>query len=111
MLLAIDAGNTNVVFAVHDGREWRGRWRIATRDDRTSDEYAVWLLALFRHAGLNPSAIDRCAIGTVVPAALYNLRRLFANKGAEFMDADKLFTGEQPPGSRWPRISSALADP
>ena len=31
MLLAIDAGNTNVVFAVHDGREWRGRWRIATR--------------------------------------------------------------------------------
>ena len=76
MLLAIDAGNTNVVFAVHDGREWRGRWRIATRDDRTSDEYAVWLLALFRHAGLNPSAIDRCAIGTVVPAALYNLRRL-----------------------------------
>ena len=45
MLLAIDAGNTNVVFAVHDGREWRGRWRIATRPDRTSDEYAVWLLA------------------------------------------------------------------
>ena len=76
MLLAVDAGNTNVVFAVHDGTEWRGRWRIATRDDRTSDEYAVWLLALFRHAGLNPSAIDRCAIGTVVPAALYNLRRL-----------------------------------
>ncbi len=28
MLLAIDAGNTNVVFAVHDGVEWRGRWRI-----------------------------------------------------------------------------------
>ena len=76
MLLAIDAGNTNVVFAVHDGQEWRGRWRIATRDDRTSDEYAVWLLALFHHVGLNPSAIDRCAIGTVVPAALYNLRRL-----------------------------------
>ena len=43
--------------------------------------------------------------------SVYNLRRLFANKGAEFMDADKLFTGEQPPGSRWPRISSALADP
>ncbi|MFM8613349.1 MAG: type III pantothenate kinase, partial [Alphaproteobacteria bacterium] len=38
MLLAIDAGNTNVVFAVHDGTEWRGRWRIATRADRTSDE-------------------------------------------------------------------------
>jgi type III pantothenate kinase len=76
MLLAVDAGNTNIVFAVHDGAEWRGRWRIATRADRTSDEYAVWLLALFAHAGLKPGDITRCAIGTVVPAALYNLRRL-----------------------------------
>jgi type III pantothenate kinase len=76
MLLAVDAGNTNVVFAVHDGTEWRGRWRIATRADRTSDEYAVWLLALFQHCGLRASEIERCVIGTVVPAALYNLRRL-----------------------------------
>ncbi len=76
MLLAVDAGNTNVVFAVHDGTEWRGRWRVATRDDRTSDEYAVWLLALLQHTGLKPADIDRCVIGTVVPAALYNLRRL-----------------------------------
>jgi type III pantothenate kinase len=77
MLLAVDAGNTNVVFAVHDGKEWRGRWRVATRADRTSDEYAVWLLALLQHCGLKPSDIDRCVLGTVVPAALYNLRRLF----------------------------------
>lgn len=76
MLLAVDAGNTNVVFAVHDGTEWRGRWRIATRPDRTSDEYAVWLLALLQHTGLRPADIDHCVIGTVVPAALYNLRRL-----------------------------------
>lgn len=76
MLLAIDAGNTNVVFAVHDGIEWRGRWRIATRDDRTSDEYAVWLLTLFHHVGLKATDVTRCVIGTVVPAALYDLRRL-----------------------------------
>ena len=76
MLLAVDAGNTNVVFAVHDGTEWRGRWRIATRDDRTSDEYAVWLLAMLNHRGLRPADVSRCALGTVVPAALYNLRRL-----------------------------------
>jgi type III pantothenate kinase len=76
MLLAVDAGNTNVVFAVHDGTEWRGRWRIRTDAERTSDEYAVWLLALLQHAGLRPVEITRCTIGTVVPAALYNLRRL-----------------------------------
>ena len=46
MLLVVDAGNTNVVFAVHDGAGWRGIWRIATEPQRTSDEYAVWLLTL-----------------------------------------------------------------
>jgi len=86
MLLAVDAGNTNVVFAVHDGAEWRGRWRIATRPDRTSDEYAVWLLALLQHSGLRPADIDQCVIGTVVPAALYDLRRL----AREWFDTEPL---------------------
>ena len=76
MLLVVDAGNTNIVFAVHDGAEWRGRWRIRTDAERTSDEYAVWLLALLQHSGLRAADVRRCAIGTVVPAALYNLRRL-----------------------------------
>ncbi|MDE2515046.1 MAG: type III pantothenate kinase [Rhodospirillales bacterium] len=76
MLLVADAGNTNVVFAVHDGTSWRGSWRIATDPQRTSDEYAVWLLTLLGHAGLKPAEIDRSVIGTVVPAALYHLRRL-----------------------------------
>jgi type III pantothenate kinase len=76
MLLVVDAGNTNVVFAVHDGAGWRGTWRIATDPQRTSDEYAVWLLALLTHTGLARGQIDRAVIGTVVPAALYHLRRL-----------------------------------
>jgi type III pantothenate kinase len=76
MLLVIDAGNTNIVFAVHDGDGWRGTWRVATNAQRTSDEYGVWLLSLLTHVGLKPAAIDRAVIGTVVPAALYHLRRL-----------------------------------
>jgi type III pantothenate kinase len=76
MFLAIDAGNTNCVFAVHDGETWRGQWRIATQPERTADEYAVWLLTLFQHAGLRASDITRAALGTVVPPALYPLRRL-----------------------------------
>jgi type III pantothenate kinase len=76
MQLVIDAGNTNVVMAAHDGTTWRGNWRIATEPQRTSDEYAVWLLALLGHAGLARTEIDNAVIGTVVPAALYNLRRL-----------------------------------
>ena len=76
MMLVVDAGNTNVVFAVHDGNGWRGSWRIATEPQRTSDEYAVWLLTLLGFTGIKPAAIDRAVIGTVVPAALYHLRRL-----------------------------------
>ena len=76
MLLVVDAGNTNIVFAVHDGVAWRGSWRIGTETKRTSDEYAVWLLALLNLSGLDRSEIDRAVIGTVVPAALYHLRRL-----------------------------------
>jgi type III pantothenate kinase len=76
MLLVIDAGNTNVVFAIRDGSGWRGTWRIRTDPQRTSDEYAVWLLALIGHAGLRPRDVSAAVIGTVVPAALYHLRRL-----------------------------------
>ena len=76
MLLLIDAGNTNVVFAVHDGHEYRGVWRIATDPQRTSDEYAVWLFGLFQLTGIDRAAVKAAVIGTVVPVALYNLRRL-----------------------------------
>ena len=76
MLLVVDAGNTNVVFAVHDGHIWRGTWRIATDPQRTSDEYAVWLLSLLQYSGIDRAAITGAVIGTVVPAALYHLRRL-----------------------------------
>jgi len=76
MLLVIDAGNTNTVMAVHDGRAWLGRWRISTNAQRTSDEYAVWLLTLLAQAGLKREGVSAAVIGTVVPAALYDLRRL-----------------------------------
>jgi type III pantothenate kinase len=64
------------VFAIHDGRRWAGIWRIATEPQRTSDEYAVWLLTLLGHVKLTPDLVTGAVIGTVVPAALYHLRRL-----------------------------------
>jgi type III pantothenate kinase len=75
VLLVIDAGNTNVVVAVHDRARWRGTWRVATDPQRTSDEYAVWLLTLLGFAGIKPPDIRRAVIGTVVPAGLYHPRR------------------------------------
>jgi type III pantothenate kinase len=76
MLLVVDAGNTNIVFAVHDSSGWRGSWRIRTDAQRTSDEYAVWLNSLISLSGLKRDQVSAAVIGTVVPAALYHLRRL-----------------------------------
>jgi len=76
MLLAIDAGNTNLVFALVDAGEIRARWRIATDPRRTADEYAVWLHQLIVMQGLGPDAVDAVIIGTVVPRTLHNLQVL-----------------------------------
>ena len=73
MLLAIDAGNTNVVFALVAEGEIRARWRIATDPRRTADEYAVWLHQLLGLEGFAKADIDQVAIATVVPRALHNL--------------------------------------
>ncbi|KTF69202.1 type III pantothenate kinase [Sphingomonas sp. HT-1] len=76
MLLAVDAGNTNVVFALVDGGEIRARWRIATDPRRTADEYAVWLSQLLALEGFDRSAVSGVIVGTVVPRALHNLQVL-----------------------------------
>ena len=76
MLLAIDAGNTNVVFALVRDGEIRGRWRIATDPRRTADEYVVWLRQLLDLDGHGIDDIDQVIIGTVVPRALHNLEVL-----------------------------------
>jgi type III pantothenate kinase len=73
MLLAIDSGNTNVVFAVYEGDRLRASWRAATNPKRTADEYAVWLTQLMTLAGLAASDIDATIIANVVPEASFNL--------------------------------------
>lgn len=90
MLLAIDAGNTNIVFALLDGRDIRARWRIATDPRRTADEYAVWLHQLLSLEGLEREAIDAVIIATVVPRALHNLQML----ARKYFGAEALVAGQ-----------------
>ncbi|CDO38518.1 MULTISPECIES: type III pantothenate kinase [Novosphingobium] len=89
MLLAIDAGNTNVVFALFDGRELKGRWRIATDPRRTGDEYAVWLMQLLGIRGIDSKQVDTIIISTVVPRALHNLEIL----SRHYFDVEPLIAG------------------
>src|SRR5262245_4229843 len=76
MLLAIDAGNTNIVFAVVDGDAIRAQWRAATRTNRTADEYAAWLKEMLGLENLKFGDLNAAIIASVVPAALFDLRSL-----------------------------------
>ena len=76
MLLAIDVGNTNTVFAVFDGEEMRGQWRAATDAQRTADEHAVWFGQLMARESLDLDDIDHVVLSTVVPQCLSALKTL-----------------------------------
>lgn len=90
MLLAIEQGNTNTLFAVHDGERWRAQWRTATEASRTADEYAVWLSQLLSLAGLSLKDLDGCIISSVVPQSLFNLRNL----SRRYLEIEPLVIGE-----------------
>jgi len=76
MILAVDVGNTNLVFALVDAGEIKARWRIATDPRRTADQYSVWLHQLLQLEGFARDHVDGVIIGTVVPRALHNLEVL-----------------------------------
>jgi type III pantothenate kinase len=70
MLLAIDIGNSNVVFGVFDGDRLRESWRVGTKARITADEYAVIVRNLFAFSGLEFRQIDGIVISSVVPPVL-----------------------------------------
>jgi len=92
MLLAIDAGNTNIVFALVDGGTIKARWRIATDPRRTADEYAVWLHQLLTLEGYDHKDVDAVIVATVVPRALHNLEVL----ASKYFGVDALIAGRAP---------------
>ena len=90
MLLAIDAGNTNIVFAVCEGDAIRAQWRAATKTSRTADEYAAWLMDMLSLQHLRFADLDAAIIASVVPAALFDLRSLCRR----YLNCDPLVVGD-----------------
>jgi type III pantothenate kinase len=104
MLLAIDAGNTNIVFALLEDGVIRARWRIATDPRRTADEYAVWLHQLLALEGLGRDSVDSVIVGTVVPRALHNLQVL----AQKYFGVEPLIAGQG--AAEW-RVELDVAEP
>jgi type III pantothenate kinase len=90
LLLAIDVGNTNTVFALYRERQALGQWRISTMRERTADEYAAALTQLMALKGYNQEDVGAAVISSVVPQALNPLKSMCR----EFFDCTARVVGE-----------------
>jgi type III pantothenate kinase len=76
MLLAIDVGNTNIVYGLFDGQRLVHQFRVESARGRTADEYAVQLRALLDMHGISLSAVDAAILACVVPSLTDPMLRL-----------------------------------
>ncbi len=91
MLLAIDSGNTNILFAVFDdGGKVLGEWRSSTNAERTTDEFGAWLSQLMGLAGVERAQVTAAIISSVVPATLFSLKTLCR----KYFGCDPLVVGD-----------------
>lgn len=91
MLLALDAGNTNITIGVFRNGALISRWRLRTVHGQTADEWGVLLRNLFALAGLDFSIIDGVIISSVVPpldASLSEMSRRYFHREPLFVTAE-----------------------
>ncbi|MEI6127729.1 MAG: type III pantothenate kinase [Pseudomonadota bacterium] len=116
MLLAIDVGNTNIVFGVYKGDELIADWRLVTDHLRTGDEYGMMLQGLFASQGIPCAQVTGSIISCVVPQVLSSLQhvcRRYFNK-APLLAGPGIHPGitiryEQPAELGTDRIVNAVA--
>lgn len=68
MLLAVDIGNSHIVFGVHYDEKWQNDWRIQTDPLKTADEYEVIFRSLFSAADINRTNVHNIILSSVVPS-------------------------------------------
>ena len=76
MLLAIDSGNTHLVFALYEGEKKHGQWRLKNEPQRPADEYIVFLNQWLSMSGLRLKDIQDVIISSVVPETLFHLKHM-----------------------------------
>lgn len=89
MLLAIDAGNTNIVFGIHDGNSWIHEWRYNTLPVKHQIEYEMFLRLNFLEANLKLEEVDGVIISSVVP----QLNDILAEFSRPLINKEPVFVG------------------
>jgi len=89
MLLAIDAGNTNIVFGLHNGTEWLHEWRFETLPIRNQVEYEMFLRLNFLEANLSLEEVKGVVVSSVVP----QLHDILTQFSRPLIEQEPLFVG------------------
>jgi type III pantothenate kinase len=90
MLLALDAGNSNITIGAFEGRKLVSQWRLRTVHDQTADEWGILFHNLFAPAGLDTASVDSIIISSVVPpidSTLAFMARRYFNAEPMFVNA------------------------
>jgi type III pantothenate kinase len=89
MLLALDAGNTNVTIGVFEGARIVTKWRLRTDRDQTADEWGILMRNLFSLEGLNLAQVDGFIVSSVVPIINAPLKQM----ALRYFNTNALFVG------------------
>lgn len=89
MLLALDAGNSNITIGAFDGRRLVCQWRLRTVHEQTADEWGILMHNLFEPAGLDRSSVDAMIISSVVPP----IDATLAAMAQRYFHVDPMFVG------------------
>jgi len=92
VLLALDAGNSNITIGAFDGRKLLCQWRLRTVHDQTADEWGILLHNLFGPAGLDIEAVDGMIISSVVPP----IDSTLAFMAERYFHTQAMFVGRAP---------------
>lgn len=79
MLLAIDIGNTNIVFGIYDKNKWLNDWRIQTDQLKTADEYEVIFRSLLTAGKICRSEVDSIIMSSVVPSLVHPFHEMLTS--------------------------------
>lgn len=73
MILCLDIGNSHIFGGVFDGEDLQLTFRKSSKAGASSDEYGLFFRSVLRENGLDPAAISRIAMCSVVPEVVYGI--------------------------------------
>lgn len=89
MILVLDAGNTNIVLGVYEGKRLVADWRLSTDSKRTADEYGIQVIQLFLQSKLDPSDVKGVIVSSVVPNIMYSIEHMIR----KYFEVDPIVVG------------------